>query len=109
LKIFSPFSIFEQLVGYLPWKTKFSLKIFTVLTVYFLNSGFLSNLRLHWKTELPWNFSLFWNIFYHTGILSNLRLFWKQSLPWTFSLGWNIFRHSRILSNLRLPWKQNCP
>jgi len=30
---------------------------------FFYHSGFLSNLRLSWKTELPWNFSLFWNIF----------------------------------------------
>jgi len=28
----------------------------TVLDVYFYHSGFLSNLCLPWKTELPWNF-----------------------------------------------------
>ena len=56
-----------------------------LLNAYFYHSGFLSNLRLHWKTELPWNFSLFWNIFYYSGILSNLRLPWKQNLPWNFS------------------------
>ena len=52
----------------------------------FYCSGFLSNVRLPWKTELPWNFSLYWIcIFYHSGFLSNLRLAWKQSLPWNFS------------------------
>jgi len=30
---------------------------FSVLNKYFYHSGFLSNLRLPWKTELPWRFS----------------------------------------------------
>jgi len=51
----------------------------------FYHSRFLSNLRLRWKTDLTWKFSLFWNIFYCSGILSNLLLPWKQNLPWTFS------------------------
>jgi len=44
----------------LPWKTEFVLKFFTALRI-LLHSGFLSNLRLPWKTELPWKFSLYWN------------------------------------------------
>jgi len=36
-----------------------------------------------WKTELPWNFLLWWNIFHLSRLLSNL---WiapeKQSVPW---------------------------
>jgi len=40
----------------LPWS-------FSPYRIYFLHSGFLSNMRLRWKTELPWNFSLFWNSF----------------------------------------------
>jgi len=51
----------------------------------FYHSELLSNLRLPWKSELPWKVSLYWNIFYHSGFLSNLRLPWKQSLPWNFS------------------------
>ena len=43
--------------------------------IYFLHSGFLSNLRL------PWNYSPFWIIFYHSGSLSNLRLPWNFSSP----------------------------
>ena len=42
-------------------------------------------LRFPWKTELPWNFSPYWNIFYHSGFLTNFRLPWKQSLLWNFS------------------------
>ena len=51
----------------------------------FYYSRFLSNLRLPWKTDVPWNFSLYWNIFYYSGFLRNLWLPWKQSLPWNFS------------------------
>ena len=58
---------------------------FIVLNVYFFYSGFLSNLHSHWKTELPWNFSLYWNIFYDSGFLRNLLLPWKTDLPWKFS------------------------
>ena len=50
----------------------------------FYHSGFLSNLRFPWKTELPWNFSLYGNICYHSVFLSNLRLAWKTELPWYF-------------------------
>ena len=89
----------------LPWKTECTLKFFTVLNI-FLHSGFLSNLRLPWKTELPWNFEVYRNIIHHLGFLNNFRLPWKQSVPWNFSLYWNILYHSVFLSNLRLPWKQ---
>ena len=100
--------------------------------IYFLYSGFLSNLRLPWETELTWNFSLYWiyiftfrifeqleparkaefvlifltvlNLAYflNSGFFSNLRL------PWNFWLHWIYFLHSRFLSNLRLPWKTEC-
>jgi len=91
---------------------------------WFLSFRILNTLRLPWKTELPWTFSLCWNIFYLSGLLSNLRLPWKiecalkslywkyifyhsqfwttctcpgkQSLPWKFSLHWNIFLSFRI-------------
>jgi len=55
-------------------KTKFPLKFFTLLKYIFYHSGFLSNLRLPGKTELPWNFSLHGNIFYYSGFFSNTRL-----------------------------------
>ena len=103
--------------------------------IYFLCSGFLSNLHLPWEKELPWNFSLHvLNILFTFRIFEQLVLaqkkrvcpeifhceyiffiiqnFWatcagpeKQSLPYNFSLYWNIFYHSEFLSNLRLPWK----
>jgi len=57
LKIFSLFRIFEQLCAYhekqsLPWN-------FSLYRLYFLHSGFLSNLRLPWKTESAL-YSLYW-------------------------------------------------
>ena len=100
--------------------------------MYFSYSGFLSNLRLPWETELPWNFSLYWiyiftfrifeqlvparktefalifltvlNLAYflNSGFFSNLRL------PWNFWLHWIYILHSKFLSNLRLPWKTEC-
>ena len=80
----------------------------TELNIYFSPFRIFEQVVLALKTELPWNFSLYWNIFYHLGFLSNLRLPWKQ-LPWNFSLYWYMFYHSGFLSNLRLPWKQNLP
>jgi len=50
-----------------------------------LSFRIFEQLALALKTELPWNFSLYWNIFYHSGYLSKLCLPWKQSLPWNFS------------------------
>ena len=44
------------------------------------------------KQCLPWHFSLYWlYTFYHSGFLSNLRLPWKTYLTWNSSLYWNIF------------------
>jgi len=100
LNILFTFRIFEQLA--LALKNR-GCPEFTVLNVYFFYSAFLSNLRL------PWNFSLYWNIFYDSGFLRNLRLPWKTELPWNFSLYWNIFYDSGFLRNLWLPWKQSWP
>jgi len=47
--------------------------MFTILNILFTFRIF-EQLALALKTELPWNFSLYWNIFYHSGFLSNLRL-----------------------------------
>ena len=77
------FRIFEQLA--LALKNRGCPEIFHCIQYIFYYSGVLSNLRLPWKTELPWNFSLHWNIFYYSGFLRNLRLPWKQSLPWNLS------------------------
>jgi len=61
------------------------------------------------EKQLPWNFSLYWNIFYHSGFLSKSRLPWRTELPCNFSLYWIYFLHSGFLSNLRLPWKTEFP
>ena len=41
------------------------------LSLIFYHSDFWTTFFL-WKTELPWNFSLWWNIFYLSGLLGNL-------------------------------------
>ena len=85
-------------------------------------------LALSLKTELPWNFALYWIYFLHSGFLTtctcpenracpwNFSLYWiyfltfrifiaTLRLPWNFSLCWIYFLHSEVLSSLRLPWK----
>jgi len=101
LKFFSPFRIFEELVLAL----KFSLWI------YFLHSGFLTNLHLPWKAEFALKFSLYWMyIFYHPGFLSNLHLPWKTELRWNFSLYWIYFLLFRIFEQLcACPEKHTVP
>jgi len=54
---------------------------------------------------LSWNFSLHRNIFYNSGFLSNSRLHGKTELPWNFSLDWNSFLSSRIFEQLALALK----
>jgi len=56
---------------------------FTVLNMYFF-SGFLSNLRLPWKTELPWNFSVYWTIFLSSRIFEQLALALKTKFALKF-------------------------
>jgi len=97
------FRIFEELA--LALKNTVVLEIFAVLK-YVLSFRIFSNLRLPWKTELPWNFSLYWIcIFYRSGFLSNLFLPWKTEFPWYFSLYWNIFLSFRIFEQLALALK----
>ena len=61
------------------------------------------------KTELPWNFSLYWIYVSHSGF-KNLRFPWKPSFPWKFSLYWIYFLPFRIFEQLcACPEKQNCP
>ena len=100
LKIFSSFTIFEQLA--------LALKFFTVWNILF-TYRILSKLRLHWKTELPWNFSLYWICFSHSGVLSYLRLLWKaegalNSLCWIC-----IFYFQEFWATCACPENKVCP
>ena len=97
----------EQLA--LALKNRVSPAIFHCIEYIIYYSGFLSNSRLPWKTELPRNFSLYRNIFYYSGFLSNSRLRWKTELPWNFSLDWNIFYRSGFWATRTCPEKQSCP
>ena len=81
MKIFSPFTIFEQLAlalkKQLPWKLSLILNVVLVFRIF-------NNLRLPWKQSLPWNFSLYWNIFCHSGFFEQLALALKNSRPEIF-------------------------
>ena len=80
---------------------------FSIYRIYFLHSGFLSNLRLPWKTEVSLIFSLYQTcIFYHSRVLSNACLPWKNRVALKFFNVLNILFTFRIFNNLRLPWKQ---
>jgi len=71
----------------------------------FYCSGFLSNLRLPWKTSFSSKFSLYWICFLPFKIFEQLCAYpEKQSLPWNCSLYSRYSLHSRFLSNLCLPW-----
>ena len=116
-------------------KNKIALKIFTVLK-YIFHSGFLSNLRLPWKTELPWSFSMYGNVFIiqdfwatcacpenrvcpeftvlniyflSSRIFKQLALALKNRAALKFFTVWKCFYHSGFLSNLCLPRKQSLP
>jgi len=107
-KIFSPFTIFEQLA--LALKNQSCPEIFHCVEYTFCIQNFWATCACP-EEQLHWNFSLYWIMcnFYHSGLLSNLRLPWKTELPWKFSPYWNIFYSSGFLSNSRLPWKTELP
>jgi len=61
------------------------------------------------KTELPWNFSLCWNIFYLSGLLINCACREKQSKPWIHCIEY-IFLISQNFDQLALALKKRvCP
>ena len=68
----------------MPWK-------FSLYWIYFLHSGFLSNLRLLWKTECVLKFFTVLNILFTFKIFEQLALALKNSVPWNFSLYWISF------------------
>ena len=109
LKCFLPFSIFEKLCACpekrsVPWihcieyiffiiqdfwalalRNRVVLKFLTVLKTILIIQDFWATCACSEK-QLFWNFSLYWNMFYHSGFSSNFRLPWQQSLPWYFLL-----------------------
>jgi len=52
-------------------ENRVSLKFFTVLNILFTISDFWAACACPEKQRVPWNFSAYWNIFYHLGFLSN--------------------------------------
>ena len=125
---FLPFSIFEKLCACpekrsVPWihcieyiffiiqdfwalalKNRVVLKFLTVLKTILIIQDFWATCACSEK-QLFWNFSLYWNMFYHSGFSSNFRLPWQQSLPWYFLLYWIYIYHSECLNNFALALK----
>jgi len=61
------------------------------------------------KSELPWNFSLYWIYFFHSGFLTTCACP-ENSFPWNFSLYWIYFLPFTIFEQLcASPDKQSCP
>jgi len=104
LKYILSFRIFEQLA--LAVKNRVAPYIFTVVNIlYVLHSGFLTTCACPENRVSPEIFHCIEYTFYHSGFLSNLRLPWKtegalNSVYWIC-----IFYYSGFLSNLRFPWK----
>ena len=98
LEIFSPFP-----------ENRVCREVFHCIEHIFYHSGFLNNLRLPWKTEMP---EIFHCIEYTFTFRSfeQLSLALKNSVcPEIFHCFEHLFHHSGFLSNLRLPWKQSLP
>jgi len=104
LKYFLSFRIFEQLA--LALKNRVAPKCFAVWNILFTFRIFWAICACPEKQSCPDIFHCIWTcIFYHSGFLSNLRLPWKTELRRSVSLYGIHFLHSEFLSNLRLPWK----
>ena len=106
--MFSPFTIFEQLV--LAMKKRVALKFLTLLNILFTFRIF-NNLNLPWKQSFPWKFSLCWKcIFYYSGVLSNFVLPLKNRVALEFFNVLNIPFTFRSFEQLALAlWNRGCP
>ena len=102
LKIFSPFTIFEQLA--LALKKQSCPEIFHCIKYIFYHSGFLINFVLALKNRVALEFITVLNILFTFRSFEQLALFFREGslnlLYWIY-----IFYYSGVLSNLRLPWK----
>jgi len=68
----------------LPWKTEFPLKYYTVLNIFLTIQDFWATLRLPWKTEFALKFFTAFNIFFTFRIFEQLALA-LNSLYWIYS------------------------
>ena len=85
------------------WETCACPEIFRCIGYIFYYSGVLSNLRLPWKTELPWNFSLYWIYVVHSGVLRN------SGLPWIYCIECRFFIIQDFWATCACSEKQSCP
>jgi len=107
LKIFSQFTIFEQLALALK-KNRVALKIFTVVNILFTFRIF-NNLRLPWQQSFPENFHCIEYIFYYSGFLCNGACPEKHSSPEIFLCNEYTFYIQDFWVTCACPEKQSCP
>jgi len=110
------FFIFQDFWATCAWPEKHSLPWkFSLHWMYFFPfTRFLSKFALALRNSLPRNFSLHWTYFLHSGFLSNLRLPWKTEcalnslyLIYIFIIQ-NFEQHALALKNTVCPVIFNC-
>jgi len=93
----------------LPWKAEGSLNLLHRIYIFYY-SGILSNLHaLSLKSRGALEISQYWIYVIHSGFLSNLRLPWKTELPRNFSLYGIYFYIQNFWPTCACPEKQSSP
>ena len=100
----------------LPWKTEFSMKIFTVLNIFLTIQDFWATLRLPWKPEFGLKFFIVFNIIFTFRIFDQLALalnslYWihiftvtcGEVRDWGAGMWKRLFRQPLPLPHLSLP------
>jgi len=87
----------------LPWKTECLNALYWIYIFY--HSEFWITCACPEKQSLPWSFLLYWIYFLQSGFLSNLHLPWKTECALN-TLYWNIFYHSEFWTICACPEKQ---
>ena len=102
---FLPFRIFEQLCA-CPEKQSCPRSFHCIEYTFYIQEFWATCIHMPWKTEGALNSQYWLYIFYHSGFLSNLRFHWKTELPWNFSLYLNMYFLSfRIFEQLAVALK----
>ena len=107
MKIFSPFTIFDQLAFAL--KTEFPLKIFTILNIFFTIQDFLTTCVCPEKQSFPGIFHCMEYTFYIKNFWATCACPEKTELSWKFSLCWIYFLHSGLLQLALALKHRRCP
>ena len=108
IEIFSRSGFASNLRLRLPWNTKISLKIVTVLNKFFTFRIF-EELALALQNRVCPEFTVLNIYFYHSEFLSNLRLPWKTATLKIFTVLKNIFIIQDFWATCACPENRVCP